>query len=178
MFHLSNSTPQSRSIQGKAFSWPTATSTSSQAMVWSGSPEGTSVRRPLASYSAFTFWKVTPVSLPLSWVKATGTMKLRIGISSWMASSFSQGDAFISSKPERTITLTSSPPRRRAVRQQSIAVLPPPSTITRLPIFSTWPNDTLESQSMPIWILAAASLRPGISSSRPRGAPEPIKTAS
>ena len=178
MFHLSNSTPQSRSIQGKAFSWPTATSTSSQSMVWSGSPEGTRLRRPLASYSAFTFSKVTPVSLPLSWTKAFGTMKLRIGMSSWRASSFSQGDAFISSKPERTITLTSSPPRRRAVRQQSIAVLPPPSTITRLPIFSTWPNDTLESQSMPIWILAAASLRPGISSSRPRGAPEPTKIAS
>ncbi len=45
-------------------SWPTATSTSSQSMVWSGSPEGTRLRRPLASYSAFTFWKVTPVSLP------------------------------------------------------------------------------------------------------------------
>ena len=95
-----------------------------------------------------------------------------------MASSFSQGLAFISSKPERTITLTSSPPSRRAVRQQSIAVLPPPSTITRLPILSVWPNDTLESQSMPMWILPAASLRPGMSSSRPRGAPEPTKTAS
>ena len=45
---------------------------------------GTRLRLPLASYSAFTFWKVTPVSLPLSWVKATGTMKLRIGMSSWM----------------------------------------------------------------------------------------------
>ena len=150
MFHLSNSTPQSRSIQGKAFSWPTATSTSSQAMVWSGSPEGTRLRRPLASYSALTFWKVTPVSLPLSCVNAVGTIKLRIGMSSWRASSFSQGDAFISSKPERTITLTSSPPRRRAVRQQSIAVLPPPSTITRLPILLTCSNDTLESQSMPM----------------------------
>ena len=39
MSHLSNSMPLSRSIQGKAFSWPTATSTSSQAMVWSGSPD-------------------------------------------------------------------------------------------------------------------------------------------
>src|SRR5215469_4417279 len=97
-------------------------------------------------------------------------MKLRIGISSCMASSFSQGEAFISSKPERTITLTSSPPRRRAVRQQSIAVLPPPSTTTRLPILSMWPNETLASQSMPIWIFAAASLRPGISRSRRRGA--------
>ena len=53
---------------------------------------------------------------------------------SCMASSFSHGEAFISSKPERTTTFTSSPPRRREVRQQSIAVLPPPSTITRLPI--------------------------------------------
>ena len=99
-------------------------------------------------------------------------------MSSCIASSFSQGDAFISSKPERTITLTSSPPSRREVRQQSMAVLPPPSTITRLPILSTWPNETLESQSMPIWMLAAASWRPGMSSSRPRGAPEPTKIAS
>src|SRR5205823_4136153 len=135
---------------------------------WSGSPDGTRLRLPLASYSAFTFWKVMPVSLPLSWTKATGTRKLRIGISSWIASSFSQGEAFISSKPERTTTLTSSPPRRRAVRQQSIAVLPPPSTITRLPILSVWPNDTEDSQSMPIWTWLAASFRPGMSSSRPR----------
>ena len=39
-------------------------------------------------------------------------------------------------------------------------------------------NDTLDSQSMPIWMLDAASLRPGISRSRPRGAPEPTNTAS
>src|SRR6516225_4400235 len=91
-------------------------------------------------------------------------------MSSCMASSFSHGDAFISSKPERTITLTSSPPSRRDERQQSIAVLPPPSTMTRLPMRSIWPKETLESQSMPIWIFLAASLRPGISRSRPRGA--------
>ena len=33
MSHLSNSMPASRSIQGNEFSWPTATSTSSQGMV-------------------------------------------------------------------------------------------------------------------------------------------------
>ena len=49
MSHLSNSMPMSRSIQGKAFSWPTATSTSSHGKCWSGSPVGTSLRRPLAS---------------------------------------------------------------------------------------------------------------------------------
>ena len=64
------------------------------------------------------------------------------------------------------------------MRQQSIAVLPPPSTITRLPIVVTWPNETLDSQSMPMWMCAAASLRPGMSRSRPRGAPVPTNTAS
>jgi hypothetical protein len=89
------------------------------------------------------------------------------------------GLAFICSKPERTMTLTSSPPRRRDERQQSIAVLPPPSTITRLPIEVVWPKATLASQSMPRWMFDfAASLRPGMSRSWPRGAPEPTKTAS
>ena len=49
MSHLSNSRPMSRSIHGNAFSWPTATSTSSHSMCTSGSPVGTRLRRPLAS---------------------------------------------------------------------------------------------------------------------------------
>ena len=96
-------------------------------------------------------------------------------MSSCMASSFSQGDAFISSKPERTITLTSSPPSRREERQQSIAVLPPPSTMTRLPILSMWPNDTDDSQSMPMWIFFAAFLAAGnfeLAAARRAGADE------
>ena len=39
-----------------------------------------------------------------------------------------------------------------------MAVLPPPSTITRLPIVLTWPNDTEASQSMPMWMLAGGLL--------------------
>ncbi len=73
MSHLSNSMPMSRSIQGKAFSWPTATSTSSHGKCWSGSPVGTRLRRPLSSRSAFTFSNTTPVSLPFSWVNSFGT---------------------------------------------------------------------------------------------------------
>ena len=46
------------------------------------------------------------------------------------------GRSFHLRKGLRTITFTSSPPSRRAVRQQSMAVLPPPSTITRLPILA------------------------------------------
>jgi hypothetical protein len=103
-----------------------------------------------------TFSKVMPVSLPLSCSKALGTRKLRIGMPSCIASSFSQGEAFISSKPERTMTLTSSPPRRRAERQQSIAVLPPPSTITRLPILSMWPNETGQPVDADVDVRAAS----------------------
>ena len=101
----SNSMPMSRSIQGKAFSWPIATSTSSHGTCTSGSPVGTSWRRPCASFCGVTFSNITPVSLPASCVNALGTMKLRIGMPSCIASSFSHGDAFISSKPERTIDL-------------------------------------------------------------------------
>ena len=44
-------------------------------------------------------------------------------------------EAFITSNAERTTTLTDSAPSRSDVRQQSIAVLPPPITIT-LPLIS------------------------------------------
>ena len=178
MSQRSNSMPMSRSIHGKAFSWPIAHSTSSHATCRCGSPVGTRLRRPLASNSALTFSNSTPVRCPFSCVNSFGTSQLRIGMPSCIASSFSHGEAFISSKPLRTTTVTSSPPSRREERQQSIAVLPPPSTTTRRPILSIWPKETLDSQSMPIWMLAAASRRPGISRSRPRGAPQPTKTAS
>ncbi len=85
----------------------------------------------------------------------------------------------MSAKGLRTITFTSSPPMRREVRQQSIAVLPPPSTMTRLPIVLMCSKATLDSQSSPMWILASVSLRPGsLARSRPRGAPLPTNTAS
>ena len=68
-------------------------------------------------------------------------------------------DGFEVCKALRTTTRTSSPPRRREDRQQSMAVLPPPRTMTRLPMVVVWPNDTEESQSMPMWMFFAASLR-------------------
>ena len=166
----------SRSIQGKAFSWPIATSTSSHSIVH----VRLAGRHQLAA-ALVVVLRRRPSRRPCRSagrsraVKALGTRKLRIGMPSCIASSFSQGEAFISSKPERTTTLTSSPPRRREVRQQSIAVLPPPSTITRLPICSMWPKETLDSQSMPIWMLAAASCRPGhveVAAARRAGADE------
>ena len=98
---------------------------------------------------------------------------------SWIASSFSQGDAFISSNGERTITLTSLPPRRLELRQQSIAVLPPPRTMTRLPIDVTWPKrHRRQPVDADVDVRRRLAGGPGSSRSRPRGAPEPTKTAS
>ena len=47
------------------------------------------------------------------------------------------------------------------MRQQSIAVLPPPSTTTRRPIEWVWPKNTLASHSMPTRTLFAASAAAG-----------------
>ena len=75
----SNSRPMSRSIQGKEFSWPIATSTSSASITSSGSPDGTSWRRPLASYSARTFSKTMPVSRPSSCSTSFGHQEVEDG---------------------------------------------------------------------------------------------------
>ncbi len=167
-----------RSIQGKLFSWPIAISTSSHSNTTS-SPEGSSLGRPpVSTPTSFIFWKRTPASRPFSIRNSLGAWLSKIGMPSCSASSISQGDAFITRLGERTVTFTSMPPRRRLVRQQSMAVLPPPITTTRLPIFATCSKATEVSQSMPMWMLAAASLRPGMSRSLPLGAPVPMKTAS
>ena len=81
----------------------------------------------------------------------------------------------MTSNAERTTTVTLSAPRRRAVRQQSMAVLPPPMTMTLPSIFVVCPKATLESQSMPMEMWSSTSRRPGRSRSRPRGAPVPTK---
>ena len=81
----------------------------------------------------------------------------------------------MTSNAERTTTVTDSAPMRLEVRQQSIAVLPPPMTITLPEIESMWPKATLDSQSMPMDMWASDSRRPGRSRSRPRGAPVPMK---
>ena len=102
----------------------------------SGSPVGTRLRRPLSSYTAFTFSKRHAGQLAVVVHERLGHEEVE------------DRDALVHARlpsprarpssprsRERTITFTSSPPRRCDVRQQSIAVLPPPSTITRLPIF-------------------------------------------
>ena len=77
------------------------------------------------------------------------------------------------------MTFTSSPPRRRAVRQQSIAVFPPPSTITRLAdLARVLKRDAAEPVDADVNIRRAFLAAGKIGRSRPRGAPVPTKTAS
>ena len=81
-------------------------------------------------FGASTFSKITPVSRPLSCMNCLGHEVVE------------DRDALVHARPPSPRATpssprsrsgrrpcTSSPPRRRAVRQQSIAVLPPPSTI-------------------------------------------------
>ena len=178
MSHLSNSMPQSRSIQGKEFSWPTATSTSSHGKMLirlAGRHQiaaalGVAHRLDLLEHDAGELAVVVGEFLRHQEIEDRNVLVHGVFL-------FPGGRLHLLEAGAHD-TLTSSPPSRREERQQSIAVLPPPSTMTRLPILSMWPNETLDSQSMPIWMFLTASLRPGMSRSRPRGAPQPTKMAS
>ena len=70
------------------------------------------------------------------------------------------------------------PPSRLDVRQQSMAVFPPPSTITLFPILCVCSKATLANHSIPTWIFAFPSSLPGMIKSLPLGAPVPTNTAS
>ena len=141
----------------------------------SGSPVGTYFSRPSSPSCGLTHSKITPFSFPFSWINSFGGRLLMMGMPSLIASSFSHSLAFITSKPDRTTTLTVSAPRRLDVRQQSIAVFPPPITMTLPSILEVWPNATLDNQSIPMDIWSLTSSLPGMFRSRPLGAPVPTK---
>ncbi len=170
-----NSRGRSRSIQGKAFSWPIARITSSQSM-----RTVPTVFEWTAPSSHSTWSNSMPTSRPSSTRKRRGAWLTTICTPSSSASSSSQGEALKYWRGRRAITRMSSPPRRREERQQSIAVLPTPMMSTRRPTLLTWPKAIDSSQSMPMWMWVSptSSWRPGSSSSLPRGAPLPTNTAS
>ena len=91
-----------------------------------------------------------PVSTPFSITNRFGLWFSTISICSSSASSSSQGEALKCWRPRRATTLTSVPPSRFAVRQQSMAVLPTPMMRTRGSIESTWLKCTDSSHSMPM----------------------------
>ena len=77
------------------------------------------------------------------------------------------------------MTFTSLPPKRRDVRQQSIAVLPTPMMSTRSPIFSMWPKCAdAEPLDADVDVRRRLRARPGMSRFLPVGAPLPTNTAS
>jgi hypothetical protein len=124
---LSNST-QSRSIGEMRFLADRHSTSSRDHLV--SSPDGTNCA-PVSSYSAFTFWKVT-VSLPFHARTRVGTMKLRIGISSRMASSFPRGRLhFLEAGTHGHYVLAAEAAGSAAA---IIAVLPYAQHDTRLPV--------------------------------------------
>ena len=142
----------------------------------SGSPVGTRLRRPFGVVFGLHDLGHGPVSWPPRARKPGARGSSGSGCPR-AAHPLFPGRAFISSKPLRTMTLTSVPPRRRAERQQSMAGVAAAEHDDARRDASMWPNDTEASQSMPIWMLPLMSRWPGISRSRPR-APLPTNTAS
>ena len=134
--------------------------------------------RPFASSVHESRSNSMPVSTPFSTISRFGAWFSTMWTSSSSASSSSHGDALKCLRPRRATTVTSVAPTRLAVRQQSMAVLPTPMMMTRLPISVRWPKCTLASHSMPMCTWLGASQRPGRSSSLPFGAPLPTKIAS
>ncbi len=132
MSQLSNSRPMSLSMKPKAFSWPMARITESQGTVTSLSFFDLSL--PSSSSYHSTSANLTPTSLPSSTMNSSGAWLVTISTFSSIASSNSQSDALSISIGLRAITLTSLPPKRKEVRQQSMAVLPPPMTTTLSPM--------------------------------------------
>src|SRR5581483_335760 len=123
MSHSSNSMPRSRSTQGKAFSCPTAISTSSHSKVTSGSPVGTSLRLPRASVSARVFSNSMPVSFPLSCRKAFGLSQFKILTPSCSASSFSHGllHFLVAGAHDHLDVLAAQPARAAAAIHRGVA---------------------------------------------------------
>ena len=147
--HLSNSMPRSRSIQGKAFSWPMARMTSSASM--NSSPTiRSAVMAPFASRSYSITSKVMPFNLPFSSTKFFGERLMMILTCSSSASSSSHAEALKNWRGLRAMTFTSFAPRRSEVRQQSMAVLPTPMISTFSPMDLMCSNATDSSQVMPM----------------------------
>ena len=108
------------------------------------------LRRPLASGAPSSIrvhsMAATRPASAITWVGATSSS---ICTPSRSASSISTGFAGISARVRRYRIVTSRAPRRSAVRAQSMAVFPPPTTIT-LPLTSTGRrNPTFFRNSMP-----------------------------
>jgi len=108
MAHLSNSMPMSRSTQETRS--PGRPRRARRRIRRSGPPLPVGHERAPALVVAHRLHLLEHHAgeLAVEVHEALGTRKLRIGMPSCIASSFSHGLAFISSKPERTITFTSS----------------------------------------------------------------------
>jgi len=145
-----------------------------EGVVWSGSQRGDPVRLPLALYSALTFWKVTPVAsaLGVGEGKRPNPNEVRgIGCPHCMGLLSPRARLHLLETGATRFTLTSAPRGAARVRQQSIAVLPPPRRSRACRSGGVAERASWKASPMQGGIWAAVPCGPGMSSSRPRGAP-------
>jgi len=178
MSHLSNSIPISRSIQGNAFSWPTATSTVVAGDVLIRLASRNQIAPALGVEFGFHLLE-----------NHTGQAAVLVG-ELFRHQEIEDRDILVHGVllfPGGRLHLLEARAHHHLhilaaeaadERQQSMAVLPPPSTITRLPILLMWPKETEDSQSIPMWIVGRCLLAARNFEITPRGAPEPTKIAS
>ena len=137
----------SLSTQGNVFSWPIARITVSQGMTISSI--FSEVNLPLSSWSHLSLAKRMPTNFPFSTTYSSGEWFRIKSMSSSKAGSSSQSEDFMRSLDPRYTTLTSLPPNLSEDRQQSMAVLPPPTITTLSPTLSICSNATDSNQAMP-----------------------------
>ena len=117
--------------------WPTAIRMMSAGMRICGLSAATGAGRPRLTGPIICGFVSSAQQRPCSsFSMAAGACSVIISTPSAMADSISAGSAVMSEMRRRYTTDTSSAPARTAVRQQSIATLPPPMTATFLPVKS------------------------------------------
>ena len=139
---------------------------------------GTGRRRPEASGSPSSMRSISmPMTLPSSSVRIfTGAVSSSRRTPSSSASSTSVWWAGISLRERRYRQVTSSAPMRTAVRQASMAVKPPPITVTFWPTCTLPVSSSSPRKSTAVTTPSASSFSTPISFELK--APRPRKTAS
>ena len=125
--------PSAAVINFKSAFWPMAMMTTSASRVLRRSSKYVGAKRPASSKTRATALSSRPVTWPSGARICLTPRRWRISMPSALASATSQGEAGSSSGDSRAMRLTEAAPCRRATRATSMATLPPPMTITRLP---------------------------------------------
>ena len=161
---------------GRFTYWPVAVMMVSAGKVNSEPSTGYGRLRPLASGSPRRISTALTASPSAVFSISTGAERRSSSTPSATASSISSRFAGISSRPLLYITVTDSAPSLSAVRAASMAVLPPPTTITERPGLRLLPVAVSRRNPMPLTTPSSSS--PGMSRGDGAAAPTLRRSAS